>query len=297
MNEFTFHSDVVHGKEPCDLPNLPLQCYSTGSDAITAACTGPDDGITIVRRSRLHLSAGPDSDIEFIDTNQEQDDNLDGRGIVKSKSIHGKTHSDQNANKHYIRPRKIQITQSSSNSVVQASDRGCSTSGGGGGAAFQLKVTRTFPRVTDKTTLSADEKTSSVIKPNKENVQPYDGEPVTNAQFNSQRNNNENRLESMKADSASNCTDGSTLATSMNWKTENEHAYGISVSLYERNHITNEPIGSPIADCFGLIVRDNCSVMALADGVNWGEYFCPCYNLGNELKFLFYCCTQVKVQN
>lgn len=270
MNEFTFHSDVVHGKEPCDLPNLPLQCYSTGSQAITAACTGPDEGITIVRRSRLHLSAGPDSDIEFIDTNQEQDDTADGcGGLVKSKSVHGKQHSDQNANKHYVRPRKIHITQSLSNS---ASDR----SGGSTATPFQLKGTKTFARVSDKITAHlTDDKTMSIITPNKENVQPNDSDAVTNAQFNSQRNNNENCVQTMAGDSASNCTDGSTLGTSINWKTENEHAYGMSISLYERNHITNDPIGSPIADCYGLIVRDNCSVMALADGVNWGAYW-PC---------------------
>lgn len=29
--------------------------------------------------------------------------------------------------------------------------------------------------------------------------------------------------------------------------------------------------GNPIADVFGIIVRDNNVIMALADGVNWGE--------------------------
>lgn len=56
-----------------------------------------------------------------------------------------------------------------------------------------------------------------------------------------------------------------------NWKLENENAYGLSVSLYETNFITKEQAGSPIADCYGLVVRGNSSAMALADGVNWGE--------------------------
>lgn len=55
-----------------------------------------------------------------------------------------------------------------------------------------------------------------------------------------------------------------------NWKMENDHAYGISVSLYEFNMLTKEPMGNPIADCYGLVVRGSCAAMALADGVNWG---------------------------
>lgn len=50
-----------------------------------------------------------------------------------------------------------------------------------------------------------------------------------------------------------------------------EQGYGIALSLYEKNPITNEHAGSPIADCYGLIARKNSCVMAMADGVNWGE--------------------------
>lgn len=56
-----------------------------------------------------------------------------------------------------------------------------------------------------------------------------------------------------------------------NWKHENEHAYGVAVSLYERNFLTQEQAGNPIADCFGLVVRGSSAAMALADGVNWGN--------------------------
>lgn len=56
-----------------------------------------------------------------------------------------------------------------------------------------------------------------------------------------------------------------------NWKLENENAYGLSVSLYERNFITKELSGSPIADCYGLVTRGNATAVSLADGVNWGE--------------------------
>lgn len=51
----------------------------------------------------------------------------------------------------------------------------------------------------------------------------------------------------------------------------NDHGHGIAISLYEKNLITNQHAGDPIADCYAMISRrDNC-VMALADGVNWGE--------------------------
>lgn len=50
-----------------------------------------------------------------------------------------------------------------------------------------------------------------------------------------------------------------------------DQGFGIAISLYEKNPITNEHAGSPIADCYGMIARRNSCVMVMADGVNWGE--------------------------
>lgn len=50
-----------------------------------------------------------------------------------------------------------------------------------------------------------------------------------------------------------------------------DHGFGTSISLYEKNPITNEHAGSPIADCYGMVARKNSCIMALGDGVNWGE--------------------------
>lgn len=61
------------------------------------------------------------------------------------------------------------------------------------------------------------------------------------------------------------------VASVSNWNQENDHSYGISISLYENNPVTNESSGNPIADCYGLVTRENAAVLALADGVNWGE--------------------------
>lgn len=51
----------------------------------------------------------------------------------------------------------------------------------------------------------------------------------------------------------------------------NDHSCGIAISLYEKNPITNIHAGDPIADCYGMIARRDSCVMAMADGVNWGE--------------------------
>lgn len=254
MNEFTFHSDVVHGKEPNDLPNLPLRLYNTETNSNIAACTGPDDGIMIIKRSKLHLSAGPDSDIEFIDTNQEHDGDSSGCGIVKNKSINSKKNSDQNANKPYLKQRKIHITQQSStkerlNSILDAS-------------SCQLNNSIASSQNGQEKSKTLEDKI--ILTTSKEN-------DINCEKNNSQRNNNENALDKNRESSASCVNNSNSLATSINWKSENEDAYGLSISLYEKNYITNELIGNPIADCYGLIARGDCSIMALADGVNWGK--------------------------
>lgn len=48
-------------------------------------------------------------------------------------------------------------------------------------------------------------------------------------------------------------------------------AYGISTSLYESHPTLKERAGEPVADSFGICVRENSAILALADGVNWGE--------------------------
>uniref|UniRef100_A0A182STN3 PPM-type phosphatase domain-containing protein n=1 Tax=Anopheles maculatus TaxID=74869 RepID=A0A182STN3_9DIPT len=61
------------------------------------------------------------------------------------------------------------------------------------------------------------------------------------------------------------------IANVTDWNHPNEDAYGISVSLYEKHLHTSGNVGDPIADCFGIISRADSCIMAMADGVNWGE--------------------------
>lgn len=76
------------------------------------------------------------------------------------------------------------------------------------------------------------------------------------------------------------------VAGCSNWNAPREFAYGISLSLYEEDRrgshtaaggqvpLVRTPysiMGDPIADVFGIIARENCCVMVMADGVNWGK--------------------------
>ena len=62
------------------------------------------------------------------------------------------------------------------------------------------------------------------------------------------------------------------FSDSYNWISfDEERCFGVSKSLYERNPLTGINAGNPIADVFGVVARENNAIMALADGVNWGE--------------------------
>ncbi|XP_071528608.1 uncharacterized protein [Panulirus ornatus] len=61
------------------------------------------------------------------------------------------------------------------------------------------------------------------------------------------------------------------IAGLVNWNRPHRRAYGLSTTLYERHPITSERAGNPIADAFGVVAREDSAILALADGVNWGE--------------------------
>ncbi|XP_050728167.1 uncharacterized protein LOC127004468 isoform X2 [Eriocheir sinensis] len=61
------------------------------------------------------------------------------------------------------------------------------------------------------------------------------------------------------------------IAGLLNWNRPHQRAYGLSTTLYERHPLTSERAGNPIADAFGVIAREDSAILALADGVNWGE--------------------------
>ncbi|KAK3923393.1 PP2C-like domain-containing protein [Frankliniella fusca] len=58
------------------------------------------------------------------------------------------------------------------------------------------------------------------------------------------------------------------------WSTPHRKAFGAATTLYELHPLTGENAGNPIADCFAIVARKDSAVMALADGVNWGQKAC-----------------------
>lgn len=194
---------IISGKEPAELPVHNIHEYKTGPESVSAAYTGPDKGLTGIRRKRIHLSAGPE--IDFIDTHSEQD--------VSGNKV------DINANKRPYLRNKESAKQNDSKNVGNK-------------------------RHTEKPSFSGNHVSSN-------------------------HNNCKNDNSIMESVFDETTTDP--IANILNWNLPDVHAYGVSVSLYERNIITKEHIGNPIADCFGIIARKETCIMALADGVNWGE--------------------------
>ena len=65
--------------------------------------------------------------------------------------------------------------------------------------------------------------------------------------------------------------DKTPVAGVLNWKGRDVACYGIVTSLYEREKDSSRNVGDPVADCLAVVGRSNNCILALADGVNWGE--------------------------
>ncbi|XP_018561735.1 PP2C-like domain-containing protein CG9801 isoform X2 [Anoplophora glabripennis] len=141
---------IIYGKNPTDLPNYDLGHYENGPNTIIGCYSGPNGGLTTVKRIEKHLCL-PDADIDFIDTHDEEP----GEEVVENSNI-----------------------------------------------------------------------------------------PLREVE-------------------------DSSLPTE--WNKKSELIYGLSDSLYDRNQVTRNKNGDPIADCFGIIARRDSAILAVADGVNWGE--------------------------
>ncbi|XP_034255002.1 PP2C-like domain-containing protein CG9801 [Thrips palmi] len=58
------------------------------------------------------------------------------------------------------------------------------------------------------------------------------------------------------------------------WTQPHRGAYGAATTLYELHPLSGINAGNPIADCFAVVARKDSAVLALADGVNWGQKAC-----------------------
>lgn len=55
------------------------------------------------------------------------------------------------------------------------------------------------------------------------------------------------------------------------WTKRHPRAYGLGTSMYECDPVANTTTGDPIADVYAVVAGENSCILALADGVNWGE--------------------------
>lgn len=309
---FTNGPEIYNGQNPTDLPDYKIANYPTGPNTITAACTGPDDGLTGIKRSKLHLSASYADDIDFIDTIQESDcfevrksinctNNRNhnrfqryGSGRRLSNGGAGSSTSDQNANKSSgggMRSRKNSKTGIASLSkevglgttqgmkMQQKNEENLNKS-----TTIVVSMVATKSAVANPAT-AVDIKTNAANDQNNKNLLNIKTENSIGSSKIKENGDSSTEISAMKLlegtterlllEAVSNQTSlaevEECIAGVSNWKMESEAAYGISVSLYENNMLTKEPMGNPIADCYGMVARGNAAAMALADGVNWGD--------------------------
>lgn len=278
------------------MPDLPLRPYDTGPNTVKAACTGPEKGLTSVKRSRVHVTAiALGDDIDFIDTDDEELDQRKSEPKPETNfrlryqqqfkkpitTDNSTIKSDQNANKETpsivngVRPRKLSKNETSREETTKIHQLQTQPAPGGkvNIIVSMISTTKSVPNNNTNSRPTSDtfNKNTEISK---ENISPND-----NTIHAGKHSTNDNKNSFIPNDlmTASTILNSNTITSPdeyagiSNWKMENEDAYGMSVSLYEKNYITQESVGSPIADCYGLVMRGNSVAMALADGVNWGK--------------------------
>ncbi|ALC47848.1 CG9801 [Drosophila busckii] len=282
--------EIYSGQHPTDMPVLKLGQYDTGPDSIIAACTGPDEGLTGIKRSKLHLSASYADDIDFIDTQQENEDAYNVRKSTCTPAVPALSSATRLSNK-FARPtgsrRQSNADQSttvsstagtagmrsrknskSSISATTATTEKSSSGSGGDGKATTIVVSMV------SSSTAQDQNNKNLLNGKTESASAAAGD-VTSERERLLReavsNQSGNPVSSSSGNDATTLTLSTPVAGVQNWQMDCDFAYGISVSLYENNMLTKEPMGSPIADCFGCVVRGDASAMAMADGVNWGD--------------------------
>lgn len=292
--------EIYNGQNPTEMPVLKLGRYDSGPESITAACTGPDEGLTGIKRSKLHLSASYADDIDFIDTQQENEDSY---GVRKSTPSVPSISSATRLSNKFARP--AQGSRRTSNSDQGATGSVAGTVGVGGGGMRSRKTSKHSISGAASATAANDAagKATTIVVSMVSNspAQDQNNKNLLNAKTETATtaiggggggvaaNAERDRLLREAVSNQNRSTNGTTTTISAlsttpvagveNWQMDCDFAYGISVSLYENNMLTKEPMGSPIADCYGCVVRGNAAAMAMADGVNWGKL---------RLNFFFY---------
>ncbi|XP_056648376.1 PP2C-like domain-containing protein CG9801 isoform X1 [Diorhabda sublineata] len=302
---------IIYGKNPTDLPNYDLGVYNNGSDTVVGCYTGPNGGLTTVKRIEKHLSV-MDEDIDYIDTHDDETDiqptlpkkspNQISPGqpidnttmvikvagneycVINRPKRHSKSHSLGSIKDFNIEIEKTKIDKSFySNTVSQPSERKNNL----------VENNETDRKKNEEVDNKKDApKDTTQKKISKENVSSVKRDPrqteKRNENYNLSKSKSEGnpfrhqkrgkviQIERPNTRGDENVTNNSRLQNDdlllpKEWRRKSEYAYGLSDSLYDRNQVTKNKNGNPIADCFGIIARKDSAILAVADGVNWGE--------------------------
>ncbi|XP_043654227.1 PP2C-like domain-containing protein CG9801 [Drosophila teissieri] len=255
QRQFVDGPEIYNGQNPTDMPVLKLDAYEAGNCSITAACTGPDEGLTGIKRSKLHLSTSFADDIDFIDTQQENDDCY---GVRKStQPVQVATQNSTRLTSKFGRPPAGPRRQSSAEQPSGSAPASGMRSRKNSKSSIANLAAATAG--TDAGKANSDQNNRNVL--NAKTEVSTDGDP----------NSERERLLREAVSNQGGSAPTALIAGVENWRMECDFAYGISVSLYETSMLTKEPMGNPIADCYGMVVRGDSAAMAMADGVNWGD--------------------------
>ncbi|KAJ8950782.1 hypothetical protein NQ318_011275 [Aromia moschata] len=326
---------IIYGKNPTDLPNYELGQYESGPNTIIGCYSGPQGGLTTVKRIEKHLSV-LDADIDFIDTHDEEIVSTSlpkksphklypGQPIDNTTMVikvagheycvtnkprrHSKSHSLSSISDFNVEIEKTKIEKSFYCTNNNCESVECKNN-------LALSVNDSKENACDRT--SESEQNSSVFKPGrdkrewrhrtnqisskaKENKPTGQQKPVVIKQRSRDVTDSPTKSQSyglsksksegnpfhhkkrgriikidrpnIRGDGDSNIPiveiDDSKLPSE--WNRKSDFVYGLSDSLYDRNQVTRNKNGDPIADCFGIIARRDSAILAVADGVNWGE--------------------------
>ncbi|KAK4878430.1 hypothetical protein RN001_010936 [Aquatica leii] len=274
---------ILYGKNPTDLPNHDLGLYEIGHDTIVGCYSGPNGGLTTVTRSEKHLSV-PDTDIDFIDTQEEAEVPVISTPPLINK-VDNMTMLIKVAGQEYLVTNRKK-PDNKSHSLGSLSD-------------FEIEI--------EKTKICTDNNNSNDVKcKNQElaNLQSDNHVGVAKNDLVNKRNSQSDRKKSLERPDSSKVNYGLSKSKSEGnpfpqkkkgkiiriasrqtnakstqsdkivpefWNRKCDYIYGISNSLYDKNQVTKQCNGDPIADCFGIIARNDSAILAVADGVNWGE--------------------------
>ncbi|XP_074040275.1 PP2C-like domain-containing protein CG9801 isoform X2 [Leptinotarsa decemlineata] len=298
---------IIYGKNPTDLPNYDLDHYESGSNTVIGCYSGPNGGLTTVKRTEKHLSM-LDADIDYIDTHDDEpvSTNLPKKSPNKlspGQPIDNTAMIIKVAGHEYCvinKPKR----RSKSLSLGSISDFNIEIEKTKIDKSFYCTNNNNCESVECKNiALNDDEidcndikeispkdphipiRNSEIVPKCKEVIEkkPISRTSVPNRTNLKQRNNDktEKPVESyeLSTSKSDETTENSTISSvniddSMlpnEWNEKSDFFYGISDSLYDRNQVSRNKNGDPIADCFGLIARKDSAILAVADGVNWGE--------------------------